>query len=244
MCGGSRGREFILPYIWTLEKYVWTCAHTLTLSQYIPPEYPSKIYKFFRQYSDTYIDTVGGYCEYFLSLRWSKSTCYSFSLNGLWLDGMWEHWPGLEFYWCSVLFSSQQFSALTEVLFHFLTEPKEVKYVVIRRVSGCGSTVLRCLESDILICVSLSAGGKVSGSALWICHHQSDESWPPQKHCEKLPSGSKWWVASVSNWGQRDYLNIPSVHRVGKHALGTEPEDSVVSQTWAGITDKGGKPGR
>lgn len=150
--GGAGGRVFILSYIWALEMYVCTCAHTLTLSQYIPPKYPNKIYKFFREYSDTYIDIGGGYCKYFLTLRWSKPACYSFSLNGLWLDGMWEHWSGVEFYWCSVLFSSQQFSALTEVLFHFLTEPKEVKYFVIRGVSGCGSTVLRCLASDSLIC--------------------------------------------------------------------------------------------
>lgn len=46
--------------------------------------------------------------------------------------------PGVECYWCSVLFSSQQFSALTEVLFHFLTEPKEVTYLVTRRVLTVG----------------------------------------------------------------------------------------------------------
>lgn len=46
--------------------------------------------------------------------------------------------PGVECYWCSVLFTSQQFSALTEVIFHFLTEPKEVMYLVIRRVLTVG----------------------------------------------------------------------------------------------------------
>lgn len=90
------------------------------------------------------------------------------------------------------------------------------------------------------LCSSLPAGGKVSRSTLWICHHQSDQSWPPQKHREKLPSGSKWWVASVSSWGHRHYSNIPSVHRVDKRALGTEPEHSVANQTWAGITAVGG----
>lgn len=54
------------------------------------------------------------------------------------------------------MFYSQQFSALTEVLFHFLTEPKEVKYFVIRRVPECGSVVLRCLESEGMVCAVLS----------------------------------------------------------------------------------------
>ncbi|KAB1262201.1 COMM domain-containing protein 7 [Camelus dromedarius] len=47
---------------------------------------------------------------------------------------------------------AQQFSALTEVLFHFLTEPKEVKYLVRKRVPESGSPVLRCLESEVLVC--------------------------------------------------------------------------------------------
>lgn len=51
-----------------------------------------------------------------------------------------------------MLFSSQQFSALTEVLFHFLTEPKEVKYFVIRSVPQCESLVLRCLKNEGPVC--------------------------------------------------------------------------------------------
>lgn len=55
-----------------------------------------------------------------------------------------------------MFFSSQQFSALTEVLFHFLTEPKEVKYFVKRRVPECASIILRYLESEGLVSAVLS----------------------------------------------------------------------------------------
>lgn len=50
-----------------------------------------------------------------------------------------------------MLFSSQQFSALTEVLFHFLTEPKEVKYLVKGEFPSV-SVDLRHLESENLVC--------------------------------------------------------------------------------------------
>uniref|UniRef100_A0A8D1M131 COMM domain containing 7 n=1 Tax=Sus scrofa TaxID=9823 RepID=A0A8D1M131_PIG len=46
---------------------------------------------------------------------------------------------------------AQQFSALTEVLFHFLTEPKEVKYLVKGEFPSV-SVDLRHLESENLVC--------------------------------------------------------------------------------------------
>lgn len=229
-------------YLDPWDVHVHVCAYTHSLSIHISG-CCTKIYKFFRQYGDTDILTLGsGYCEYlnYKMIRQVSAPVCSLQRVYMWMRcGNTD--PGVEFCWCSVLFSSQQFSALTEVLFHFLTEPKEVKYLVIRRVLNVGLTALRCLESEGLAC-SLSAGGKVSGSALWVCHHQSDQPWPSQKHCEKPPSGSKWWVASLSSWGQRRSLNGVSDHGVGQRALGAEPVHSMENQTWAGLS-LGGKPG-
>jgi hypothetical protein len=47
---------------------------------------------------------------------------------------MWHTNAGVEVVLMLHVVVLQQFSALTEVLFHFLIEPKEVKYFVIRRI--------------------------------------------------------------------------------------------------------------
>lgn len=59
--------------------------------------------------------------------KWVSASVPAPFSQGSVANGMWHSDPEEDVYSCRVVFSSQQFSALTEVLFHFLTEPKEVE---------------------------------------------------------------------------------------------------------------------
>lgn len=153
---------------------------------------------------------------------------------------MWEHWPRsrILLMFCVLFTEVLSPDGSTLPLPNWAKRGKVSCVKERSRVWAYSPEMLRKWRPGL--CCPLSAGGKVSGSALWICHHQPDQSRPPQKHREEPPPGSKWWVASPGSQGQRHYLNIPSIHRVGKCALGTEPERLVVNQTWAGLQSRKG----